>query len=47
MKEKAKKVIIVPYPMNNNGPIVGDPSGSYIGIPVYPYEDPVQDADDL
>lgn len=24
-----------------------DPSGSYTGVPVNPYEQPVQDADDL
>ena len=47
MKETRKKVIIVPYPMNNTSPIIGDPGGSYTGIPLFPFEDPVQDADDL
>ena len=46
-KEEKKKIIIVPYPMNTSGLIVGDPGGSYTGIPVFPFEDPVQDADDL
>lgn len=47
MKEKDKKVIIVPYPMGTNGAISSDPGGSYTGIPVFPFEEPVQDADDL
>lgn len=47
MKEPKKKVIIVPYPVHNTGPTIGDPGGSYTGIPVFPFEDPVQDADDL
>ena len=47
MKEEKKKIIIVPYPMNISGSVIGDPSGSYTGIPIFPFEDPVQDADDL
>ena len=46
-KETKKKVIIVPYPMNNIGTTISDPGGSYTGVPVFPFEDPVQDADDL
>ena len=47
MKDSKKKVLIVPYPMNDTSPIMSDPGGSYTGIPVFPFEDPVQDADDL
>ena len=47
MKETKKKMIIVPYPMNLTGTISSDPGGSYTGIPVFPFENPVQDADDL
>ena len=47
MKDSKKKVLIVPYPMNDTSSIISDPGGSYTGIPVFPFEDPVQDADDL
>ena len=31
----------------DNETIYTDPFGSYTGVPVYRYEEPVQDADDL
>jgi len=37
-----KKKTEVPEPV-----IPADPFGSYTGVPVYRYEEPVQDADDL
>lgn len=47
MPDKKKKLVIVPYPINGFLPSATDPSGSYTGIPVEQFEDPIQDVDDL
>ena len=52
MKEDKKEKIVIPYPSqegfaNMIGLIPTDPLGSYTGRPEDPWEEPVQDADDL
>ena len=39
--------VIPPWLRSNFYPPIADPMGSYTGVPVDPFETPVQDADDL
>ena len=45
--KKNKKNPLPEGPMNYYGIFRGDPMGSYTGLPTEPFEEPVQDADDL
>ena len=42
-----KKVMAKPLEMASMKDSESDPQGSYTGIPLNPYDTPVQDADDL
>ena len=49
-KKKVKKVTCYPLLQgseNAMGLYTTDPMGSYTGVPLDPFDDPVQDADDL
>ncbi len=46
-KNRKKNVMDVPLSLIGMMGAPTDPNGSYTGVPINPFEDPVQDADDL
>ena len=48
MKKKDEHLKVIPPLLRSNFyPPIQDPMGSYTGIPLNPFETPVQDVDDL
>ncbi len=46
-KKKDRMRVVPPLLRSNFYPPIPDPMGSYTGVPEDPFEEPVQDADDL
>ena len=45
--KKDRLSVVPPFLRSNFYPPIADPMGSYTGVPEDPFEEPVQDADDL
>lgn len=45
MKEKKKKVVILPYPLNGYDPTLGGAGGGYFGVPYVYMEQQVEEKD--
>lgn len=47
MKDKEKKRLIVPYGLNFGGPIIGDSTNNFAGLPLFVNEEPEEESDEL